>query len=410
MANKNTNNVDNKSTPNKTTTDTKQSTTDTKNSVAEDKAKSSTTSYEPNSITERKVDNIVGMQSSTATGKVAQQNSGMSDAVFGFVVLAILVSLIIWAVVSVVGNSSDIYTLGQLDYPTSSRVGQSVVLTYDIDSIIDNHTSIEWYVDDVRVDSTSYAGDNKLQYQWQPTDTGKHTVQLKIGNSYTDKAELTVDKPLVVVDIDDITVQYGDELPELTYTVSGLMGSDNWQSMGCSGRVQCTDNIAGVGIYTLDMSSKKCTNDNYELQCNTGNLVVVPRKLTISNNIIKQYDGTNSMSIGTLELSGVLEGDKVQAVADTLYFSDKNVGESKQISTYNIMLQGDSSSNYTLEGSTVSGEIVPKKLSLEGVVVDNKVFDGNTVASISDSGKLVGVQDGDIVAIGYMMHTIPQPK
>ncbi len=351
----------------------------------------------------------VGIEGTTASGTTSGRTSaksakqdGMSDGLFAVIVFAILVALVVWAVVSVVNTSSNSYTLGELDYPTASRVGDSVALSYDIPSSIAEGTAIEWIVDDVSIDSYSYDGSAQLQYQWKPTVSGKHTVQLKVGGYYTDKAVLTVASPLVTIDIDDIVVQYGDDIPQLTYTVSGLQGSDSWQDIGCSGSVQCTTDIDGVGIYKLDMSSTSCANSSYEVQCNSGNLIVVPRRVNLSNNIIKQYDGTNSIAVGHLDLVGVLEGDDVEACADTLYFSDKNVGQDKQISTYNIQLSGTDCDNYTLEGASICGTIVAKTLTVDGVAVDSKVYDGNTSAIISDSGKLSGVCDGDIVAIGYM--------
>lgn len=369
--------------------------TDGTGSKPKQTAKQESTSPEPNTV------GIRGTTASSTTAK-STNDDGMSDVVFGLIVLAVLIALVVWAVVSVVNTSSTSYTLGELDYPTASRVGDSVSLSYDISSSIAEGANIEWIVDDVSIDNYSYDGSGQLQYQWQPTQSGKHTVQLRVGQFYTDKAVLTIANPLVVVDIDDIVVQYGEDIPQLTYTVSGLLGSDSWLDLGCSGKVQCTEDIDGVGIYTLDMSSTSCASTDYELQCNSGNLIVVPRRVNLSNNIIKQYDGTNSIAVGSLDLVGVLEGDDVEACADTLYFSDKNVGQDKQISTYNIALSGADSDNYTIEGATICGTIVAKTIKVDGVVVDSKVYDGNTSAVITDSGMLSGVCDGDIVAIGYM--------
>lgn len=344
----------------------------------------------------------VGIQNSTASGARVNVDEGMSDGVFGLIVLAILIALVTWAVVSVVHTDSTVYMLGELDYSSEGRVGDSVTLSYQLTGEVDNDTTVEWYVDDVAIDNYSYDGNTQLQYQWQPIEAGRHTVQLKVGNMYTDKAVLTIAKPLVVVDIDDITMQYGSDMPQLTYTVSGMLGSDSWQDIGCSGVVMCADSIDGVGIYTLTMSDTSCTSDSYELQCNSGNLIVAPRRVSVSNDIIKQYDGTNSIAISHLDLVGVVEGDDVDACVDMLYFCDKNVGADKQISTYNIELVGSDSCNYTIDGATICGTIVAKQLTVDGAKVDNKVYDGSTTANISYSGQLLGVVEGDSVAIGMM--------
>ncbi len=342
-------------------------------------------------------ESVTNGTTSTKTAKVP--DSGMSDGVFGLLVLAVLLALVIWAVVSVTASTGADVTLGQLQYPTASRMGDSVSISYEVAEDIDSGSIVEWYIDDVRVHHSQYGGGDMLEYQWTVADIGKHTVQLRIGDSYTEQAVVSVSAPLAVVSIGDYTIQYGEPLPLFEYTVSGTYSGED---IGCSGSVVCSDNIDGVGIYPLTLSDAECTNGNYEYQYNSGNLIVVPRRVNISSTISKQYDGTNVAVVDSLELAGVVEGDDVCATADVLYYSDKHVGTDKQISSYNIELCGKDCANYTLEGAVIEGSILPRQLTLEGTTVAHKVYDGTDRADISNSGSLYGVIEGDSVGIGYI--------
>lgn len=336
--------------------------------------------------------------SKATTTKDVAKTKEMSDGVFGLIVFAVLLTLVIWAVVSVTNTSVDTVTLGQLEYPASGKVGDSMTISYEPDQELAEGSSIEWYVDDVRIHSYSYDGEDVLSYQWQPTDTGRHTIQLRVGKDYTETATLTITRPIVVVNINDATMQYGDDMPQFSYDIDGLIGADTWQDIGCDAVVMC-DNIDGVGIYTLSMSNTSCDSSMYELQFETGYLVVTPRQLTIANDISKVYDGTNSMLVGNIELEGIVEGDDVYCDMQQLYFEDKCVGQGKNVSTYNIELCGSDCDNYVIVGDA-HGSISPRLVSIEGATVEGKVYDGNTSANINNMGWLVGVIDGDSVAIG----------
>ncbi len=384
----------------KATNNTADNATSSKGSITKDKTTSSSTA---NSSTkgQQPTTSSSGYSANSAASDAVidiSKADGISDGVFGLIVLAILVALVIWAVVSVVSVDRVDVTLGELQYPTTSRVGDEVSLQYMAEDIPQD-SIVEWYVDDVRVYHGSYGGSDVVQYQWQPTHTGSHTVQLRVGDSYTDKAVLTIARPLATIVIQDYTMQYGDPLPQLSYTVEGIaIGED----IGCSGSVVCSDNIDGVGVYPLTMTTTSCTNSQYEVECNGGNLIVIPRRLAIDNIITKQYDGTNSVAVEDIQLVGTIEGDDVCATADMLYFSDKHVGSDKSISSYNIQLCGLDSDNYTLEGAIISGSILPRPVALEGTTVEHKVYDGTNSATISNSGMLSGTIDGDSVAIGYI--------
>lgn len=110
----------------------------------------------------------------------------------------------------------------------------------------------------------------------------------------------------------------------------------------------------------------------------------------------KVYDGTTGAN-ATVSSSGVIAGDTVDFTAGTAAFGDKNVGTGKTVTVDGITASGADAGNYTFNtDTTTTASITP--LAINGTIVaGNKVYDGNTNASVS--GSLAGVIAGDQVGI-----------
>ena len=124
---------------------------------------------------------------------------------------------------------------------------------------------------------------------------------------------------------------------------------------------------------------------------------VSPKGLTISGitGSNKVYDGNSSASYtGTAAYSG-LENSEFYSVVGTAtaVFADSLVGNSKSISVTGFDAP---SSDYTLTQPSLSANITPKALSLNGITAENKVYDGNTNASVIGTATLNGVLGNDI--------------
>ena len=140
---------------------------------------------------------------------------------------------------------------------------------------------------------------------------------------------------------------------------------------------------------------------NCDFAVTEGTLEIVPRTLTLTGEFTKVYDGTNTIGLEEISLDGVLKGDDVYICTDTIaYFDNKNVGDDKQILLPNLSLCGDDAANYCVETSNLCGQILPKTITVEGTKIANKHYDGTTKATFECVGNLVGVVDGDVVAIG----------
>ena len=138
----------------------------------------------------------------------------------------------------------------------------------------------------------------------------------------------------------------------------------------------------------------------------TGTITPAPLSLSVSGTNSKVYDGNLNAALGAgLGLTGVFANDvvNVSAAELTVAYLDKNVGSNKglQVVATANALTGADASNYTLVNlNNLTGNITPKALSLSGLGVAAKVYDGNTFATLNlASTALSGVVVGDSIAV-----------
>ncbi len=112
----------------------------------------------------------------------------------------------------------------------------------------------------------------------------------------------------------------------------------------------------------------------------------------------KVYDGNSSATVLTRSLVGAIGGDAVSLTGGTATFSDKNVGTGKVVTLTGASLTGGDSGNYVLDSvATTTADITA--LHITGTfTADNKVYDGNTSATVL-TRSLTGTIMGDIVSL-----------
>jgi hypothetical protein len=123
---------------------------------------------------------------------------------------------------------------------------------------------------------------------------------------------------------------------------------------------------------------------------------IQPRVLTSTATAAnKVYDG-NTSAVVTIGLTGIVSGDTVAGSASGS-FADKNVGTAKTVTVGTVTLAGTDASNYTAgAAANTTADITPKTL-VGTITVLNKVFDGNTSATIG-TRSLSGIVSGDSVS------------
>ena len=317
-----------------------------------------------------------------------------ADLIVGIITVAIFLALFLWMLISIGHNARNV--MGEIASEQELRRGSAQALTYTIDKddVADGAT-VEWTVNGRKVGESTYVKGEGAKFDYTPMNAGTIAVKARVGK-YSQTTMLSVLPPRLTVIAPNVTIVYGERLPELNCVVEGFVEGEE-------GEVDCTDMCRidaeklDVGVYTVDFC-KECSYMDYETEYVTGTVTVLPRKLTVNNCFDKVYDGSNTVCEPEIELNGVCEGDDVCAECDTLYFDSKNAGN-RVIMLANVELVGENAGNYVLD-SYAYGKITPKCVDIVGLKVKDKIYDGTTKATIDTMGSIEGVCEGDSVAIG----------
>lgn len=324
----------------------------------------------------------------------AEKREERISLVIGIVVVLAVIATIAGLIISASVRSNRAMSVGEISAPMEMRRGTEQTLTYTATKL-KNGDTVTWYVDGEKVAETKFDG-KAAKLNYTPEKTGQATVKAVCGK-YSQSKTVEVKKPVLTVSATDTTVTYGEPLPELNYNVAGFVGEDTAETLNCKFGC-CAQGCTDVGIWEIRPDGD--IPEGYEVRYNTAHLTILPRVVHIANTLTKEYDQTNTLAAPLIELDGVLDGDEVTANCDTLYFSSKNAGY-QNVMTANVCLQGKDAHNYVLS-EDAQGYIAPKKISLYGVKIVDKYYDGTTKAKIDDPGNLLGVLDGDSVAIGTL--------
>lgn len=188
-------------------------------------------------------------------------------------------------------------------------------------------------------------------------------------------ATLTVSKRTLKVELDNITISYGDDYT-ITYNASfpnydGIYSGDTFVPT-VSNLTTNSEGKANVGTYNITFSA----NTNYDLNANTAKLVVNKRDVAVVWNIASNITYTgNSLT------------DNVSA-----YYSDYNNNPvSVKVIKYNggdiFINAGDytleaqvSDSNYNFSNTRSSAEILKGKVTIEANQTQSYAYSGSTVS------------------------------
>jgi hypothetical protein len=172
------------------------------------------------------------------------------------------------------------------------------------------------------------------------------------------------------------------------------------------------DNVSGTFAQSdvntdiaVTMSNLALTGDdaaNYSVtDASAATADITAKALTINTDIAsttKVYDGSTDVDITSANLSGVVGDDDVTA-SGSGNFDNKNVGTNKTI-TVVYELSGDDAGNYSLDGTTATGDITAKALTIGGITAANKTYDGDTSATVDVSAAtFTGLVEGDDVTV-----------
>ena len=160
-----------------------------------------------------------------------------------------------------------------------------------------------------------------------------------------------------------------------------------------------TVNLAGLSLSGTDAL-------NYSLSGAPGSLTasITPKALEFSafTAASKVYDGGTAASISGGSLLGAIAGDSIALSTPSGSFANKIVGQGKTVTISVGTLSGADAGNYTLAStaSTTTSDITPRGLTVAGLSVADKVYDGTTTATLNGlASALQGVLSGDTVTL-----------
>jgi len=211
--------------------------------------------------------------------------------------------------------------------------------------------------------SYTYAGVSPTVYPSSataPKDVGTYTVTASstdLNQSGSKVVNFTITPKLVTITASDKTKVYGSADPALTYTSSGLIGSDS-----ISGALT---RAAGenVGSYDILLGTLSAGPNYYFSVADVlgGKLAITHKSLSIAGITIlpKRYDGNRAATVSGGQLVGVVLGDNViLSGAPTGLFDSPNPGSGIGVVVAGYELSGSSAGNYTLlQPAGLSGSI-----------------------------------------------------
>jgi hypothetical protein len=134
---------------------------------------------------------------------------------------------------------------------------------------------------------------------------------------------------------------------------------------------------------------------------NTGvvNQLALAGIITANN---KVYDGNNSATIASRNLSGVIGLDDVTYIGGTATFANKNAATGKTVTGTGLGLSGADAGNYTVNTTAVTtADIVKADITaVTGITANNKVYDATTAASLNTgAAAYTGMIGGDNLTV-----------
>jgi hypothetical protein len=196
---------------------------------------------------------------------------------------------------------------------------------------------------------------------------------------------------------------YGDAAIAKPTASSGLPISITSTNPAVAGTVG--DSIAFLGAGTASLTASQPGDTTWLPALSVIQPVTVGKKsisITGVSAMNKVYDGTTTANLAGGTVIGKVAGDSLTIHFGPAFFASRNVGLTQGVSVTGTTLGGPKAANYDLVGgdpTSLSANITAKKLTLVGLTVNTKVYDGTTAATLAGTADLAGKVVGDDVQV-----------
>ena len=171
--------------------------------------------------------------------------------------------------------------------------------------------------------------------------------------------------------------------------LAGLVGAETLTLGG--GNARFADKNVGTSK-TVSLSNVQLSNgtgyaSDYVLSSTLPTSTASIQAKDISASGSRVYDGSTSVTASSLNLLGTIGGDAV-SLQGAGSLADKHVGTAKAVTLDTLALQGTDAGNYALGSGTLT--VTPRPLSVTGMSVQNRVYDGTTTANYTGTPTVGG--------------------
>lgn len=240
-----------------------------------------------------------------------------------------------------------------------------------------------------------------INFTLSGTDAANYTVN----TTATTSADITPKLLTVTITAADKTYDGTADATILTYTLNGVLGTDVVSYTG--GDATFDNKNIGIDklVTAINFGLTGSDRTNYTVTPTATTTADITAKalsvlVTAANKI---YDGTTTAILNTASLSGVVSGDIVvlNSAGATAVFANKNVGTGKPVTVSGYTISGADAGNYSLtQPGPLSANITAKGLTILNVTANDKIYDGNTTASLNTGpAALSGVIAGDDITL-----------
>ena len=190
-------------------------------------------------------------------------------------------------------------------------------------------------------------------------------------------------------------------------SINGVVEGDSLTVASATGSFSDANVDADKYVYISEIHLGGADAANYTVDpqsLSTAVASITPKDITVSGITARdrEYNGSAAaeLAYSDVTFAGLVEGDTLTVDSATGAFKDKNVGDDKPVSIFEIILGGEDAGNYTVsQHADVMATISRKPVTITGTAADNKVYDGTTAATVAQAGEVTGKLDGDDVTV-----------
>ncbi|WP_159881444.1 YDG domain-containing protein [Paenibacillus puerhi] len=158
--------------------------------------------------------------------------------------------------------------------------------------------------------------------------------------------------------------------------------------------------VAVMGLFLEGADAGNYSLSPYTTQADITVLALSVTGITAND---KLYDGTVAATFdaSAAVLNGIVAGDEVSLVTASAAaaFDSKHAAAGKTVTISGLALSGRDAAKYSVPVVTTTAGITQKSVSISGITVAPKTYDGTTSAALAGSGSLQGIKTGDRVEL-----------